>query len=69
LLANGGEELPRRGVASSKTDTAMRNEVLAKVVCHNVCTVIKSQFELCIQPQSWPENDGPRDLLRMPTRR
>jgi transposase len=52
----------------SKTDTAMRNEVLAKVVCHNLCTVIKSQMELGIEAEFWPEDDGPKDVLRMPVR-
>jgi transposase len=52
----------------SKTDTAMRNEVLAKVVCHNLCRVIKSQVELGIEPEFWPENDEPRDVLLMPAR-
>ena len=52
----------------SKTDTAMRNEVLAKVVCHNVCTVIRWQIELGVEAEFWPENDRPRDVLRMPVR-
>jgi transposase len=34
----------------SKTDTAMRNEVLAKFVCHNVCCVIAAMYELGINP-------------------
>lgn len=46
----------------------MRNEVLAKVVCHNLCLVIKSQIELGIEPEFWPENDEPRDVLLMPAR-
>jgi len=34
----------------SKTDTAMVNEVLCKVLCHNIVTVIGSMFELGIEP-------------------
>ncbi len=34
----------------SKTWTAQLNEVLCKVVCHNICVVIQEMFELGIQP-------------------
>ena len=34
----------------SKTDPAGRNEVLAKVLCHNICCVIQATYELGIQP-------------------
>ncbi len=34
----------------SRTDTAMMNEVMAKVVCHNICCVIQSWYELGIEP-------------------
>jgi transposase/predicted nucleic acid-binding Zn finger protein len=37
----------------SKTDVAMRNEVLAKVLCHNLCCLIQSQCELGIEPVFW----------------
>jgi hypothetical protein len=39
----------------SKTDTAMKNEVLAKFLCHNICVVIASQCELGIEPVFWPD--------------
>ena len=29
----------------SRTETAMKNKVLAKILCHNVCCVIRSQHE------------------------
>ena len=35
----------------SKTDVAMRNEVLAKIVCHNVCCLISAMYELGITPE------------------
>jgi len=34
----------------SKTDTGMVNEVLAKVLCHNVCVLIQAIHELGIEP-------------------
>ena len=34
----------------SKTDTALVNEALAKVLCHNLCVVIQSMHELGIDP-------------------
>jgi hypothetical protein len=37
----------------SRTDTAMVNEVLEKVLCHNLCVVIQSQCELGIEPVFW----------------
>ena len=30
----------------SKSDTAQRNEVLCKVLCHNICCVIHAMYEL-----------------------
>ena len=30
----------------SKTDTAMKNEVLAKILAHNICCVIQTQHEM-----------------------
>ena len=34
----------------SKTVVAQTNEVLCKVLCHNLCCVIQSMYELCIEP-------------------
>jgi len=45
----------------SKSDVAMRNEVLAKILAHNICVVIQSQCELGIEPAFWkdaPQNAG-----------
>ena len=33
----------------SKTDTACVNELLCKVLCHNICVVIQSMYELGIE--------------------
>jgi transposase len=51
----------------SRTETAMVNETLGKVLCHNICCVIMSQCELGIEPIFWPNdaNDRP-DVLRLP---
>lgn len=34
----------------SKTDTAMVNEVLAKILCHNLVVLIHEMYELGIVP-------------------
>jgi hypothetical protein len=34
----------------SKTEVAQVNEVLLKVLCHNICVVIQEMFELGIKP-------------------
>jgi hypothetical protein len=34
----------------SKTEVAQVNEVLLKVLCHNICVVIQEMFELGIEP-------------------
>jgi len=34
----------------SKSDVAARNEVLAKVLCHNICCLIGAMYELGIKP-------------------
>jgi transposase len=35
----------------SKTETAAKNEVLCKVVCHNICCLISAMYELGIEPK------------------
>jgi transposase len=49
----------------SKTDTAMKNEVLAKIVCHNVCCLISAIHELGVDPVFWvdPCDDNCRATL------
>ena len=39
----------------SKTDTAMTNEVLAKVLWHNLVVLIHEMYELGIQPALWEQ--------------
>ncbi len=43
----------------SKTPVAMKNEVLAKLVCHNLCCLILSQFELGIEAEFWKDEAKP----------
>ena len=44
-----------RNHVRSKTDTAMKIEVLCKLLCHNICCLIMSQCELGIAPVFWAE--------------
>jgi len=37
----------------SRTDDAMVNEALCKVLCHNLCCLIHAQCELGIEPIFW----------------
>jgi transposase len=37
----------------SKTDIAMKNEVLAKIVCHNICCLISAMYELGVTSTFW----------------
>ncbi len=58
----------------AKTDIAMRNEALAKILCHNVACLISAWHELKIEPSAWMPKGGPEkdeglcDVLRFPTR-
>jgi hypothetical protein len=46
----------------SKTDTAMVNEALAKVLCHNICCLIQSHYELGIVPVFWKDESVESEL-------
>jgi len=37
----------------AKTPTAQVNEVLCKVLCHNICVLIQSMYKLGIEPTFW----------------
>lgn len=50
----------------SKTDTAMKNEVLCKFLCHNIVVVHQSQIELGIEPMFWQDESAERpDVLQL----
>ncbi len=42
----------------SKTRAAQVNEVLLKVLCHNLCVIVQAIFELGIEPTLWQEAEG-----------
>ncbi len=54
----------------SKTDVAMKNEVLCKFLCHNLCVVHQSHVEPGIEPVFWQDEqvpvEGPEEVLRFP---
>ena len=43
----------------SKTDTAMVNEALCKIVCHNLVVLIHEMYELGIEPEFWAAQKQP----------
>jgi hypothetical protein len=49
----------------SRTEAAMVNEVLGKVLCHNICCVIASQCELGIESLFWRDEPEGRTILPM----
>jgi transposase len=52
----------------ARTDTAMKNEVLAKILCHNLCCCISAWYELNIEPVMWAAPklpDEPPDVLAL----
>lgn len=46
----------------SKTDVAMKNEVLCKVLCHNICCLISAIYELGITPEFSTKSNTPKDV-------
>ena len=40
----------------SKKPVAQFNEILCKVICHNLCVLIQSIYELGIEPTFWAES-------------
>ena len=46
------------GSVRSKTWTAQVNEVLCKIICHNICVVIQEMHELGINPNFCVESQG-----------
>lgn len=41
----------------ARTDTAMANEVYCKIICHNICCLIHSLFELGIEAKFWGRDE------------
>ena len=46
----------------SKTDTAMVNEALAKVLCHNLVVLIHEIYELGIAPVFWADSSPAQEI-------
>jgi transposase len=40
----------------SKTDVAMVNEVLCKIICYNICCLIQESHELGIEAEFWTKS-------------
>jgi transposase len=46
----------------SKTDIAMKNELLAKIICHNICCLISAMYELGVDPIFYSEKTDDKQL-------
>ncbi len=71
------------GFVRSKTSTAQTNEVLCKVLAHNLCVLAQSFYELGIEPRfwasgsmalrdhkpTWQQNLPPRTPWRLPRKK
>jgi hypothetical protein len=42
----------------SKTRPAQVNELLLKMLAHNLCVIVQSIFELGIEPEFWQESES-----------
>ena len=51
-----------RAHVRSKTDVAMVNEVLCKILCHNICVLIQESYELGVQSTFWAESSPAQEL-------
>jgi hypothetical protein len=49
----------------SKTDRAMINEALCKILCHNICCLIQSTYELGVVATFWGDRFGVPDAVPM----
>jgi hypothetical protein len=50
----------------SKTDTAMVNEALCKILCHNICCLIQSTYELGVEVVFWGKDIHEPETESMP---
>jgi transposase len=46
----------------SKTDIAMKNELLAKIICHNICCLISAMYELGVDPIFYSEKNDDKQF-------
>jgi transposase len=47
----------------SKGERAQINEMLCKVLCHNICVIVQSIFELGLEPDFWPDGFDEQRIL------
>jgi len=55
------------GSVRAKTPVAQVNEVLCKILCHNICVLIQSIYELGLEPTFWAgkvrQSEAPKALI------
>jgi transposase len=49
----------------SKNDVAMVNEVLCKLICHNLCCLIQEQCELGVETVFWKEEEAAKPVQEL----
>lgn len=49
----------------AKTPIAQVNEVLCKILCHNICVLIQSIYELGLEPTFWAEKPVAQEVIRV----
>jgi hypothetical protein len=55
--------LPFGDALRSKTDTAMVNEALCKILCHNIVVLIHEIHEVGIAPTFWKQAESDSHLI------
>jgi hypothetical protein len=50
----------------SKTNVAMKNEVLCKFLCHNLVVVHQTHVGMGVEPVFWADETGPGDAEEAP---
>ena len=51
------------GSVRSKSPVAQVNEVLCKILCHNICVLIQSIYELGLEPTFWETFDAKEPVV------
>jgi hypothetical protein len=49
----------------SKTDVSMKNEALAKILCHNLVVLIHEMYEMGIDATFWKKGDEPNTCAEL----
>ena len=47
----------------AKAPTAQVNEVLCKILCHNICVLIQSIYELGLEPNFWQPLEPRKEIV------